>query len=278
MRHAVLRTILTATLLSVTAISSNVIAQEIGKVVAKVNGAPITEQDLAFAEREIGPNLNQAKVMDPAKRRKVLIEFLIENQILAEAAIKNKLGDGAGFADRMAYWKRRALREAYFEKSIQSTITDAEAKKLYDAQAAKAKGGLQIRARHILVKTEEKAKEVFELIAHDGDFVELAKKHSTGPSAPQGGDLGFFGPGQMVPEFQKAAFALKKGEVSMPVKTKFGWHIIKVEDRRESSMPTFDKLKSRIVQHLARVKTRQITTDMRKSAKVEYLGAPAEPK
>jgi peptidyl-prolyl cis-trans isomerase C len=277
-RHAFLRTILTAALLSVTAISANVIAQETGKVVAKVNGAPITEQDLAFAEREIGPNLNQAKVMDLAKRREVLIEFLIENQVLAEAAIKNKLGDGAGFANRMAYWKRRALREAYFEKSIQSTITEAEAKTFYDAQAAKAKGGLQIRARHILVKTEEKAKEVFELIAHDGDFVELAKKHSTGPSAPQGGDLGYFGPGQMVPEFQKTAFALKKGEVSMPVKTKFGWHIIKVEDRRESGMPAFDKLKSRIVQHLSRVKTRQITTDMRKSAKVEYLGASAKPK
>jgi peptidyl-prolyl cis-trans isomerase C len=243
-----------------------------------VNGAPITEQDLAFAEREIGPNLNRAKVMDPAKRRKVLIEFLIENQILAEAAVKNKLGDGAGFAGRMAYWKRRALREAYFEKTIQATITDAEAKAFYDAQAAKAKGGLQIRARHILVKTEEKAKEIFELIAHDGDFVELAKQHSTGPSAPQGGDLGYFGPGQMVPEFQKAAFALKTGEVSLPVKTKFGWHIIKVEDRRESGMPSFSQLKQRIVQHLARMKNRQVTTDMRKGAKVEYLEAAPKPK
>jgi peptidyl-prolyl cis-trans isomerase C len=277
-RQTVLRTILTAALLGVTAFSTNVSAQQSGKVVAKVNGAPITEQDLAFAEREIGPNLNRAKVMDPAKRRKVLIEFLIENQILAEAAVKNKLGDGAGFAGRMAYWKRRALREAYFEKTIQATITDAEAKAFYDAQAAKAKGGLQIRARHILVKTEEKAKEIFELIAHDGDFVELAKQHSTGPSAPQGGDLGYFGPGQMVPEFQKAAFALKTGEVSLPVKTKFGWHIIKVEDRRESGMPSFSQLKQRIVQHLARMKTRQVTTDMRKGAKVEYLEAAPKPK
>ncbi|MFY0615823.1 MAG: peptidylprolyl isomerase, partial [Hyphomicrobiaceae bacterium] len=123
----------------------------------------------------------------------------------------------------MAYWKRRALREAYFEKAIQPAITDAEAKAFYDAEAAKAKGGGQIRARHILVKTEEKAKEVYELIAHDGDFVELAKKHSTGPSGPNGGDLGYFGPKQMVPEFSKAAFALKVGEVSPPVKTQFGW-------------------------------------------------------
>ena len=260
-----------ATLTAATCISA--IAQETGKVIAKVNGAPITEQDLAFAEREIGANLDQAKLTNPAQRRKVLIEFLIENQLLAEAAIKNKLGDGAGFESRMAYWKRRALREAYFDKSIQSLITDAEAKAFYDSQAKTARSGPQIRARHILVKTENKANEIFELIAHDGDFVELAKKHSTGPSAPQGGDLGYFGKGQMVPEFQKAAFALKVGEVSHPVKTKFGWHIIKVEGRRDSSMPPYPQLKPRIVEHLARQKTRQITTQMRKGAKVEYLDA-----
>lgn len=251
---------------------------ETGKVIAEVNGAVITENDLEFAEREIGANLDQANVKQPAQRRKVLIEFLIENQLLAEAAIKNKLADQSSFESRMAYWKRRALREAYFEKSIQSSITDAEAKAFYDAEAAKASGGAQIRARHILVKTEDKAKEIFELIAHDGDFVELAKKHSTGPSGPNGGDLGYFGAGQMVPEFSKAAFALKVGEVSLPVKTKFGWHLIKVEDRRESSIPPFAQLKPRIVQHLARQKTRSLTADLRKSATIVYTDPALQPK
>ena len=177
----------------------------------------------------------------------------------------------------MAYWKRRALREAYFEKSIQSAITDDEAKAFYNAQAAQTTGGAQIRARHILVKTEEKAKEIYELIAHDGDFVELAKKHSTGPSGPSGGDLGYFGAGQMVPEFSKAAFALKVGEVSEPVKTKFGWHLIKVEDRRESALPPFAQLRPRIIEHLARQKTRKVAAGLRQAAKIEYLDPALQP-
>ncbi len=250
---------------------------EPGKVVAKVNGAIITESDLTFAEKEVGANLNQAKVTDPARRRQVLIEFLIENQLLAGAAVKDKLAGQASFENRMAYRKRRALREAYFEKSIQSAITDDEAEAFYNAQAAQTKGGAQIRARHILVKTEEKAKEIFELIAHDGDFVELAKKHSTGPSGPSGGDLGYFGSGQMVPEFSKAAFALKVGEVSVPVKTKFGWHLIKLEDRRESTFPPFAQLRPRIVEHLARQKTRQIAAGLRKAATIEYLDPALKP-
>lgn len=252
-------------------------ANDPAKVVAKVNGAVITEGDLAFAEREIGDNLNQARITDQARRRRVLIEFLVENQLLAEAGAKANMGDGASFESRMAYWKRRALREAYFEKTIQAEITEAKAKAFYDAEAAKAKGGAQIRARHILVKTEDKAKEIYEMIAHDGDFAELAKKHSTGPSAANGGDLGFFGAGQMVPEFSKAAFALKVGEVSEPVKTQFGWHLIKVEDRRDSAMPPFNQLKSRIIEHLARQKTREVTAGLRKSANIEYVDPTLAP-
>ena len=253
-------------------------AQDPGAVVAKVNGAVITEGDLAFAEREIGANLTQAQVTEASQRRRVLIEFLVENQLLAEAAAKTQIPGSADFAGRMAYWKRRALRESYFEKTIQSAVTDAAAKAFYDAEAAKAKGGGQIRARHILLKTEEKAKEVFELIAHDGDFAELAKKHSTGPSGPNGGDLGYFGKGQMVPEFSKAAFALKVGEVSQPVKTQFGWHLIKLEDRRASTMPPFAQLKPRIVEHLARQKTREVAAGLRKAAKIEYVDPALQPR
>ena len=264
-------------LLGASVLASSVTAEDASKVIAKVNGASITEQDLVFAEREIGANLNQASVTDPAKRRQVLLEFLVENQLMAGAAMKDKLGDGADFEDRMAYWKRRALREAYFEKNVQTAISDVEAKKFYDAEAAKSKGNLQIRARHILVKTEEKAKEIFELIAHDGDFAELAKKHSTGPSGKNGGDLGYFGKGQMVPPFSEAAFALKVGEVSQPVKTRFGWHLIKVEDRRESSLPPYAELKDRIIEHLARQKTREVTLDLRKDAKIEFFDAAGKP-
>jgi peptidyl-prolyl cis-trans isomerase C len=192
-------------------------ADNAAKVVATVNGHPVTERDITLAERELGPTLDRAQVQDLTQRRSIIVAFIVENQLLAEAGAKENMGDGEDFKSRMAYWKRRALRESYYERAVRSQVTDAEAKSFYDDQAKQAPGGPQIRARHILVKTEEKAKEVYEMIAHDGDFAELAKEHSIGPSAKSGGDLGYFGEGQMVPEFSKAAFALKVGEVSLPV-------------------------------------------------------------
>ena len=201
----------------------------------------------------------------------MVIEFLIENQLFAEAGGKKDLSNSPGYAERMSYWSRRAMRDTFFEREIRGTITDADARAFYDAEAAKYKGGEQIRASHILLRSEEKAKEVFELIAHDGDFAELAKKHSKGPSGPGGGDLGYFGRGQMVPEFEKAAFALKVGEVSFPVKTKFGWHVIKVLDRRDSKMPPFEELKERILLRLARDKAKAMAGKLREGATVEYM-------
>ena len=253
-------------------------AEDAAKVVATVNGNPITERDITFAESELGPTLDRANVQDPTQRRRIILAFLVDNQLFAEAGEKEKLGEGDDFAQRMAYWKRRSLRESYFDQAVKNKITDDEAKSFYDEQAKQAPGGPQIRARHILVKTEEKAKELYEMIAHDGDFADLAKKHSTGPSGKDGGDLGYFGEGQMVPEFSKAAFALKVGEVSLPVKTKFGWHLIKVEDRRETSFPPFADLKERIVNHLAQRKAQSVAEDMRKSATVEYMDQSLKPR
>lgn len=257
---------------------SAIAEDETPKAVAKVNGNLITERDVAIAERELGPTLDNANVRDPHQRRRIIVSFLVDNQLMAEAGEKENMADGEDFARRMAYWKRRALRETYFDRAVRGKVTDAEAKAFYDAQAKQAPSGPQVRARHILVKTEEKAKEIFEMIAHDGDFADLAKEHSTGPSGKNGGDLGYFGEGQMVPEFSKAAFALKVGEVSLPVKTKFGWHLIKVEDRRENSFPPYDALKERIVDHLAQQRAQAVAAEMRKSATVEYMDQSVKPR
>lgn len=246
---------------------------EANKVVVTVDGQPVTEWDLAAAEEELGPGLDQANMLNPVQRRKVLIEFLIESQLLANAALQQKMENSESFKNRMAYMKRRALRDAYFETEIQDKVTDAEAKAFYDEQAKKASANPQVHARHILLKTEEKAKEVREKAAKGEDFGELAKTYSTGPSASSGGDLGYFGKGQMVPEFSAVAFALKPGEISEPVKTKFGWHIIKVEDRRESSLPPFEQLKPRIIEILARQKSRTAATDLRKKADIKIMDA-----
>ena len=240
-------------------------------VIAKVNGKTITEADMRLAEAEIGSDLGS---LPEATKRRVLAEFLIENQLFADAAESQKLGSGAGFSDRMQYWRRRSLRDVYFDKTVKDTVSDADAQKFYDSQVGGAKADQEVRARHILVESKEKARELFEKIAYGTDFAELAKQHSKDPgSKEQGGDLGFFSRGQMVPQFEEAAFKLQKGEVSQPFETQFGWHIVRVDERRDQKAPAFDAVKERIRAAIIHQKAQQIATDLRGKAKIEYVDA-----
>ena len=238
-------------------------------MLAKVNGRTITEADLRLAEAEIGNDLGS---MPADQRRRVLVEYLIENHLFAEAAESEKLGSGAAFDERMKYWQRRALRDAYFDRSVKGAITEAEARKLYDAQLAAAKPQEEARARHILVETEAKAKDIFEKIAHGDDFARMAKEFSkdTG-SKEEGGDLGYFSRGQMVPQFEEAAFKLKPGEMSQPVQSQFGWHIIKLEDKRQRGAPPFDTIKDRIMASLVHRKAQEMVQGLREKAKLEFV-------
>lgn len=238
-------------------------------VIAKVNGKTITEADIRLADAEIGGELGS--LPDVTKRR-VLVEFLIENQLFADAAESQKLATGAGYEERMQYWRRRSLRDLYFDKSVKDSVSDAEAKKFYDSQVGSAKVEEEVRARHILVDSKEKARELFEKVAYGTDFAELAKQNSKDPgSKDQGGDLGYFSRGQMVPQFEEAAFKLQKGEVSQPFETQFGWHILKVDDRRAGQVAPFDAVKDRIVGAIIHQKAQQVAADLRAKAKIEYI-------
>jgi len=237
-------------------------------VVAKVNGKTITEADMRLAEAELGSDLGS--LPDVTKRR-VLAEFLIENQLFADAAEAQKLAAGPDFNERMQYWRRRSLRDLYFDKTVKDTVSDAEAKNFYDSQVGSAKTE-EVRARHILVESKEKARELFEKVAYGTDFAELAKQHSKDPgSKDQGGDLGYFSKGQMVPQFEEAAFKLQKGEVSQPFETQFGWHIIKVDDRRAGQAVPYDAVKDRILATIIHQKAQKIAGDLRAKAKIEYI-------
>ncbi|MGI9384421.1 MAG: peptidylprolyl isomerase [Methyloligellaceae bacterium] len=240
------------------------------KVIAKVNGIEITEGDLASARAEVGAEIASIPV---AARTRVLVEYLVENQLMAEAAEKGELATGSVFEDRIKYYRRRALRDLYFDKHVRGAVTEADAKTLYDKQVASIKPEIELRARHILVKTEAEARDVVEKVNRGGDFAELAKSTSTGPSKTQGGDLGYFTKGQMVKEFEEAAFAMKPGDVSEPVKTQFGWHVIKIEDKRKKGAPPFDSVKDRIMAALVQQKTQQTIKDLRAKAKVEFVDA-----
>ena len=241
------------------------------KVVATINGKAITEADLTVADSEIGSDMG---TMAPDQKRMSLVEFLIDNQLFAEAAEGNKLGEGAAFESRLNYLKRRALRELYFEKVIKAAVTDTDAKKIYDDQVKLLKPEEEVQARHILVETEEKAKEIAGKLKSGGDFAALAKENSKDPgSKDNGGDLGYFTRGQMVPQFEEAAFKLEKGAVSDPVQTQFGFHVIKVEDKRAKAPPAFEVVKDRILQNLLLQKASKEAIDLRSKAKIEIVDA-----
>jgi peptidyl-prolyl cis-trans isomerase C len=238
-------------------------------VVARVNGKTITEADMKLAEAEIGSDLGT--LPEPTKRR-VLVEFLIENQLFADAAEGQNLASGAAFNERLQYWRRRALRDAYFDTTVRNTINEAEARKLYEGMVGAAKPEEEVSARHILVESKDKARELFEKLAHGSDFAQLAKEHSKDPgSKDQGGQLGFFTRGQMVPQFEEAAFKLGKGEVGEPFQSQFGWHIVRVDDRRQRPVPRFEAIKERMVADMIHKKAQQIAGDLRGKAQIEYI-------
>jgi peptidyl-prolyl cis-trans isomerase C len=239
------------------------------KVIATIDGKAITEGDLAVAESEIGSDMG---TMPPAQKRMSLLEFLIDNQLFAEAAEAQKLNEGADFETRLNYLKRRALRELYFEKVIKASVSDADARKVYDDQVKLLKPEEEVSARHILVETEDQAKALKAKLDAGADFAQLAKENSKDPgSKDDGGNLGYFGHGQMVPQFEDVVFKLQKGQVSDPVKTQFGWHLVKVEDRRTKQPPAFEIVKDRIVQSMLLQKAQQTATQLRAKAKIDLV-------
>ena len=241
------------------------------KIVAKVNGKPITEGDMKYAESELGSELGNL----PAEvKRRALAEYLIDNALFAEAAEAEKLGATPEFEEQMRYLRQRLLREQYFEKTLKGAIDEEEAKKIYDVRVASLKTEDEVAARHILVDSEEKAKELRAKIVGGADFGEVAKENSTDPgSKEQGGLLGYFTKGQMVPEFDAAVFKMLKGQVSEPIKTNFGWHIIKLEDRRRKEPPSFDDVKTTIMNSLAVRKAQEKAAELREKASVDYVDA-----
>jgi len=242
-----------------------------GKVLAKVNGADITEDDVKLAQSELGPNLGSV----PADQRTVvLVEYITENRLMAAAADKEGLGSDPTLPARADYYKARALKDLYFEKKVAGAVTDADAKAVYDKQVAAIPPVEEVRASHILVEKKEDADAIEAQLKAGGDFAAIAKEKSKDSgSGAQGGDLGYFSKGQMVKPFEDAAWGMKVGAVSDPVQSQFGWHIIKLVDKRNRPAPTFDSVKDRILTGLTQQKAEEVIGGLRKDAKIEYVDA-----
>ncbi|HEY0331166.1 MAG TPA: peptidylprolyl isomerase [Rhodopseudomonas sp.] len=248
-------------------------AQDADPVLAKVNGQDIRQSDVAVAEEELGPSLAQ---MDPATKTDNVLSFLIDLKIVAKAAEDKKIADREDFKSRLAFARNRLLMDNLLAVEGKAATTDAAMKKVYDDAAKQITGETEVRARHILVETEDEAKAIEDELKKGADFAELAKKKSKDPGASDGGDLGFFTKDQMVPEFSSVAFALEPGKISDPVKSQFGWHIIKVEEKRSRKAPEFDQVKAQIETYVTRKAQADYVTKLRETAKIERLDKPAD--
>lgn len=238
-------------------------------VLAKVGSQEITEADLQAATADLGPQFGQ---LPPAQQRLAVLSALIDIKALAEKAEAAQLGEDAEVARRIAFLRERALHNAYFEKNGISTITDEELKSRYDAEVAALKPVEEIHAKHILVPTREEAEAAIRELDEGKDFDAVAAEKSTGPTGPQGGDLGFFGPGQMVPPFETAAFALEPGSYTKePIETQFGWHVIKVLEKRMQEPPAFEEVKDQLRQIVMRDKYIAMVQAAREEENVEYV-------
>jgi peptidyl-prolyl cis-trans isomerase C len=257
-------------------------------VIAKVNGVEIRQSDLALAEEDIGRDM---PANDEAGKRDYLVNYLTDLLLIAKAAEAKKIPDTADFKRRMAFARNKALMDAVLGEESKAAATEPALRKIYDDATKQMGGQPEVHARHILFRVndptdqaaskaaEDKVKSTIDRIKKGEDFATLAKALTEDPSGKQdGGDLGYFTRDQMVPEFSEVAFKLEKGQISDPVKTQFGWHVLKVEDKRLREPPPFDQVRGEIEQFAARKAQVDLVTKLRADAKIERLDKAAEPK
>ena len=264
---------------AVLSLAASVAMAQDDAVVATINGEPVTESDLTIAMSDLDQQFAQ---LPAEQRRAAALSALIEIRLLAAQAESQGLADGDEFARRMDMLRQRALHSAYIDQEVASKVTDEAVRALYDKQIAEMPAQNEVHARHIIVPTEEEATAIIAELDGGGDFEAIAKEKSQDGAAAQGGDLGYFTSGQMVPEFEEAAFAMTVGEYSKePVQTQFGWHVIKVEDKRPQQPPAFEQVQEQFRSLMLRQTYIETVSEARDAATVEIsdpeLKAALEP-
>jgi len=262
-----------------------------GPVLAEVGSAKITVDAFKKELENLPPYLKP--MTETADGKKEMLETMIIRELILQEASKEGIENTPAVKDKLDELKKRLVVEAYLKKKVeeQAKVSDEDLKKFYDQNKDKFKTGDQVRASHILVKSEKEAKEVLAQLKAGGNFEELAKKLSSDGAAAKGGDLGWFSKGSMIPEFEKVAFTMKEGQVSDIVKTKFGYHIIKLTGKRAAGERTFEDVKEQIKASMLPGKQQEVfqklKEDLKKSGKysikedvLKGLGgaASAEPK
>ena len=236
-------------------------------IIAKVNDHAIRQSDVQAAAATLPEN---ARGMPPQVLLPMLLDQVIDGQALLIEARKSGLDKDPVVSRQMTDASDRALQSALIGREVGPTLTEAAIRARYDRDIAGKPGEEEVHARHILVADEAEAKKIIAELKKGGDFAALAKKYSTDPGGAQGGDLGFFRKEEMVPEFANAAFAMKPGEISsVPVHTQFGWHVIKLEERRTAPPPSFEQSHDQLRQKMIQEGVQAVIAKARAEVKVE---------
>jgi peptidyl-prolyl cis-trans isomerase C len=241
---------------------------------ASVNGQVISMGDMMAARSALPAPYNQASMQELYEP---LLREMIERRLIAAAAEKSKLFEDPAVARRLKENRARILQEEFLRRRIEPALSEEKLRARYQTMA-QGSGEEEVHARHILVASKNDADAVVAELEKGAKFEDLAKTRSTGPSGSKGGDLGFFKKSAMVPEFADVAFSLQAGEVSEPVKTQFGWHIIKLEARRKSPPPPFESKVKELRQATVSEEVRKIVSDLSKDADIKTFNLDGSPR
>jgi peptidyl-prolyl cis-trans isomerase C len=237
-------------------------------VVATVNGQPVRLSELEVAQQSLPAQYRNMPLQSvfPA-----LLERIIDSKLVVQESKKSKTNDDPAFKKRMAFVEEQVLQDFWIQREIARKVTPEKLQQRYEERLKSMPAEEEVHARHILVSTEDEAKALIAELKKGTGFDKLAKEKSTDKaSGAEGGELGWFKKNDMVKEFADAAFALKKGELTeTPVKTQFGYHIIKVDDRRQAPPPAFEELADQLREELAREVITAQLDQLRANAKVE---------
>ena len=240
--------------------------------VATVDGIVITYNDVSLVEDELMAVYGQ---LPEEQRFQTLVGYMVNRILASEAAKEAGLENDADVAKIKAFMERKALQDVYIAKVLMERVREEDVTAYYDKEIKNGPVEEEVRARHILLDNREAADAIVADLENGADFAALAKERSKGPSGPSGGDLGYFSKQSMVPAFSDAAFKMAAGETSPPVQTQFGWHVIRVEDRRNRPVPPLDQVRDQIYQLLISEAQRDIYDEMRAKASVDIVDMPS---
>ena len=257
-----------------TVLTADAIAQTSDTIVAELNGETITFGEIA----EFQKSIPTAADMETKTILPQLLNFYVDQQLIIAAARGRGMENDPQVKEQLARLEKELIRQAYLRDEISGRVTPKAVEDAYNKMLETVVQEPEVKARHILVATQDEADRLLQEISDGADFNDLARDRSTGPSGPQGGDLGWFAAGTMVPEFSAAAFALQPGEVSpSPVQTDFGWHVIKVEDRRLKPVPTLDEMQAQLRDELSDEAIDSVMIELRGRAAISIIPLPEAP-